>query len=100
MQRIIYEDSPYVVLFYDNWLEVYREEKFTGWTKQPESNGSLQFNYGAYNYLNLEPASAEGGDSEDGGSNTTLFLIGGLLGVAIIVGIVLRSRRGSMEDRA
>lgn len=101
MQRIVYEDAPYIVLFYDNLLEAYRTDDFTGWTTQPEDGGSLGFTYGAYNYLNLKPLSAStGGGSDDGGGSTGLFLIGGLLGVAIIAFIIMRSRRGSREDRA
>lgn len=101
MQRIVYEDTPYIVLFYDNLLEAYRTDKFTGWTTQPADGGSLGFTYGAYNYLNLKPLSASaGGSSDDGGGSTGLFLIGGLLGVAIIAFIIMRSRRGSREDRA
>ena len=102
MQRIIYEDTPYVILFYDNLLEAYRTDDFTGWTTQPEEGGSLGFTYGAYNYLNLKPlsASAGGGSDDGGGSSTGLFLIGGLLGIVIIALIIMRSRRGSREDRA
>ena len=35
MQRIAYEDNPYVIFYYDNQLEAWRTDKFEGWTKTP-----------------------------------------------------------------
>ena len=52
MQKIIYEDAPYVILFYDNSLQAVRTDKWTGWKQIPE-NGPYFFNLTNYNYLNL-----------------------------------------------
>ena len=35
MQRIAYEDNPYVIFYYDNQFEAWRTDKFEGWTKTP-----------------------------------------------------------------
>ena len=41
MQRKVYLDSPYVVLWYDNNLTAYRSDRFTGFLSQPEPDGDL-----------------------------------------------------------
>ncbi len=35
MQRIAYEDNPYVIFYYDNQFEAWRTDRFEGWTKTP-----------------------------------------------------------------
>jgi peptide/nickel transport system substrate-binding protein len=100
MQRIAYEESPYVVLFYDNALEAYRTDRFSGWTRQPAGTGSVLFAYGPYTYLNLEPASAEETAAGDEGMPAIVWV---LIAVAVIVLLALGAfwmRRGSREERA
>ncbi|MDQ4096183.1 MAG: ABC transporter substrate-binding protein [Actinomycetota bacterium] len=102
MQRIAYEESPYVVLYYDNLLEAYRTDKWEGWVQQPADAGSVMFSYGAYSYTNLRPASAEGdaAGGSDGGSSPALWIIIGLAALVVVgIGIAL-ARRGGREDRA
>ena len=102
MQRMVYEDSPYVILYYDNLLEAYRTDKWTGWVKQPAETGSVMFAFGPYSALNLKPvgATADGDGGGESSSSTGLFLVIGLgvLVVAVIIGTLLR--RGSREERA
>ena len=98
MQRIAYEESPYIVLYYRTLLEAYRSDEFTGWVRQPEGTGSSLFGYGAYTYLNLKPAGAEG-SSSDGGGSAGLIVVGGLLAVGAGVWVVFR-RRAADDDRA
>ena len=43
MQQILYEDRPELVLWYDNWLQAYRSDKWTGFVKQPSGNGTILF---------------------------------------------------------
>lgn len=57
MQKILYEDSPYVILFYEDDLQAVRTDKYEGWERVPE-NGSYFFNGSNYNYLSLKPVSA------------------------------------------
>ncbi|MDQ4095332.1 MAG: ABC transporter substrate-binding protein [Actinomycetota bacterium] len=98
MQRIAYEQSPYIVLYYRTLLEAYRSDRFTGWVRQPEGTGSSLFAYGAYTYLELEPA-AGGADAAAGGGPTGLLVVGALLVAGIAVWLVLR-RRASQDERA
>jgi peptide/nickel transport system substrate-binding protein len=101
MQRLAYEESPYVVFFYDNALEAYRTDRFTGWTRQPADTGSVLFSYGPYTYMNLRPVGAEGSSqgSSDGGSPAIWIIVAIAVAVVLAVAIALM-RRGSQEERA
>lgn len=113
MQRILYEEAPYMILFYDNSLQAVNTEKWTGWKRIPDSGGFF-FNLTNYNYLNVEPiaqtteettptdtseqtdttqdATAE---EADGSNNTILYVIGGIV---IVAGVFLFMRKGKNKE--
>jgi hypothetical protein len=123
MQNLFYDDSPNIVMYYDNELHAYRTDKFGGWTNQPPASGTPIFGYGYPGYLALTdataatpappteaPTAAPSGSAAtpaasasptpvDGGTtasdNSMLLLVGGLALVVIVVvaGLVL-ARRG------
>ena len=121
MQQILYDAVPYVVTYYYDNLEAYRSDRFTGFVGQPEGSGSLLFQYGTYSYENVQPISADGGETAapspgasesadagggtaaeetSGGSNTGL-IIGLVIAALVIVGLVIalvRMRSKSSED--
>jgi peptide/nickel transport system substrate-binding protein len=102
MQRIAYEDNPYVILYYDNQLEAWRTDKFEGWTKTPSAAdpGQVAFTFTTATYTNLQPLSAGGAEDEGGGTSPLLYVGIGIVAIAVIAGIVYFVRRGSAEDRA
>ena len=57
MEKMLYDDAPYVVLTYYDDLEAYRSDRFTDFKPQPAPNGSLMFYYGTYSYTSLHPVS-------------------------------------------
>jgi peptide/nickel transport system substrate-binding protein len=102
MQRIAYEASPYVIFFYDNALEAYRTDTFTGWTRQPEDLGPLVSSTGAiYTAENLKPVSAATpASAEEGGMSPAVVIAivaGGIAGLFVLYYV---RRRESEEDRA
>jgi peptide/nickel transport system substrate-binding protein len=105
MQRIAYEQNPYVIFYYDNQTEAWRTDKFEGWTKTPTNAnpGQVAYTVSSETFMNLRPLSS-GGDggagSSDGGPSPLLYVGLGLAAVAAIAGIVAFLRRGSAEDRA
>jgi peptide/nickel transport system substrate-binding protein len=102
MQRIAYEESPYVIFFYDNALEAYRTDRFTGWTRQPEDLGPLVSSTGAiYTAENLRPvgAATPAAAEEEGIPPVALVAIFAGAATALIAFYVVR-RRESEEDRA
>ena len=71
MQRIAYEDNPYVILYYDNQLEAWSTNKFTGWTKTPTTAnpGQIAYTFSNEGYLNLRPVSSREATGSAGGTS-------------------------------
>lgn len=94
MQRILYEEAPYIILFYDNSLQAVNTSRWTGWTRIPAEGGYF-FNLTNYNYLNVQPAAgaADEAPSATGGSGYTGLLIGGLVVVAAVLYFVFRKKK-------
>jgi peptide/nickel transport system substrate-binding protein len=58
MQNLIYDKAVYDILYYDANLVAYRTDRFAGWTKQPEANGTPFFTYSTLGYTHLTDAKA------------------------------------------
>ncbi|MGH3148869.1 MAG: ABC transporter substrate-binding protein, partial [Rubrobacter sp.] len=100
MQRIAYEDNPYVIFYYDNQFEAWRTDEFEGWIKTPTNAdpGQVAFTFSTKTYVDLKPLSST---SEGGGGTSPLLYVGlGIVAIATVAGIVFFVRRGSAEDRA
>ena len=103
MQRIAYEENPYIIFYYDNQTEAWRTDKFEGWTKTPTEADPGQVVYTVSNetYMNLQPLSAGGGGGDGGGGTSPLlYVLLGVVAVAAIAGGIAFARRRSAEDRA
>lgn len=126
MQNHIYDAAPYLILYYDDELHAYRNDKFEGWLLQPREGGVALFANGIDTYLNLvpvgstpsatpptaaspsagtaTPAATPGAEQPTGGTSTTnLPLILGIAGVVavLVVGVLFMRRgrgRGKVED--
>jgi peptide/nickel transport system substrate-binding protein len=103
MQRIAYEENPYIIFYYDNQTEAWRTDKFEGWTKTPRAAdpGQVAFTFTTKTYLNLRPLSS-GNEAGSGGGGTSplVYVLLAVVAVAVIAGLVFFLRRGSAEDRA
>jgi peptide/nickel transport system substrate-binding protein len=124
MQEIMYNEAPYHILFYDAALHAYREDNFTNWVNQPD-NGTPLFGYGPYGYTQLQLAGAAapsesagptdgaaatdaptpsdaGGEAptDEAGAISTPLLAGilGLVAVAVVGLLLIRRRRGSVQE--
>lgn len=96
MQAILYEDRPELVLWYDNYLQAYRSDSWTGFVEQPEGQGTILFQYGHYSTLNIQPRSAAGAD--DGGGVPVLVWIA-IAALVLVIGGVVLSRRRRLEEK-
>jgi len=99
MQKLLYDDAPYVVLTYYDNLEAYRSDRFTNFKPQPEPKGSLLFQYGTYSYRSIEPVTkkkkAAGAAKNSSNSGVVVVsVIGGavLIGGAVFFGLSRRRR--------
>jgi peptide/nickel transport system substrate-binding protein len=102
MQRIAYEDNPYVIFYYDNQFEAWRTDRLEGWTKTPTTAdpGQVAFTFTTETYMNLRPLSSSDETGSGGGTSPLVYVGLALLGAAIIVVVVVLLRRRSAEDRA
>ena len=106
MQQIFYEEIPQIVLWYDNDLQAYRSDRWTGFVKSPapdeEGNGgSLLFQYTPYSYATIEPVSEAAGTVSGSGGVSPIVWVGiAVAAVVVIGGVMFARRRGAEEDEA
>ena len=53
MQRIVYDEAPYIILIYSNNIQAIRSDRWTGYKQIPET-GTYFFNLTAINYMNIK----------------------------------------------
>ncbi len=98
MQQIMYQQTPWVVLAYPDYLEAYNTTKWTGWQQMFDGSGPAFYTEGFIgSYLNLKPKTAAAGG---GAGNTALIVAVAAVVVvaAIAVVLVLRRRRPQAEE--
>ncbi len=101
MQRILYDDAPYIILFYDNSLEAVRTDKWEGWTRVPGESGGYFFNLTYENYMNVKPtaqAALSQRVEKPETSNTALIVTVIVLLVALIAFLVKRKKKNKEDD--
>jgi peptide/nickel transport system substrate-binding protein len=96
MQKLLYDDAPYVVTFYYDDPQAYRSDRFTGFQPQPDPDGVVLFQYGTYSYRNIAPPQAAA--SGDGGSGVPLIPIAAGVAVVGAAGVLVALRRRSTQD--
>jgi peptide/nickel transport system substrate-binding protein len=52
-EQMFYDDCAYIVMWYQDKLQAYRTDRWTGWSDTP---GGVVFNFTRANYLNVTPA--------------------------------------------
>ena len=97
MQQLMYEQTPWVVLTYPDYLEAYNTTRWTGWQQMFAGSGPA-FNAEGFigSYLSLRPKTAAAG----GGSSSTVLIVA-VVAVAALVAlvlVVLRRRRPQAEE--
>lgn len=102
MQQILYNDSPYVVLWYATNMQAYRADEWTGWQLAPPEAPSVMANYLRGTYMGVKPASAST-SSGSGGTSATPIVAGIVVAGIVVAGVVLlviRRRRPGEEESA
>jgi peptide/nickel transport system substrate-binding protein len=121
MLRLLYEESPYVVLYKYNDISAYSTE-WTGFVRQPAETGPILFTNSSHSYLTIRPVdvpartddtsgdgdtpstdlSKDDAKDDDGGTSAGV-IVGALVGAgaiaAIAVAVVMAGRRRRSEDR-
>ena len=120
MQQMLYDAGVYLVTYYANGLEAYRNDRFTGWVPQPAENGTLIYQWGTWSYFTVAPVTAAsnadspaasaspGAASESSAavepesgtiSGLIVVLIAAGVIILILVVAVVMLRRKSTDDR-
>jgi len=121
MQQMLYDAGVYLVTYYANGLEAYRNDRFTGWVPQPAENGTLIYQWGTWSYFTVAPVTAAstgdspaasaspGATSESSGaavepesgsiSGLVVVLIAAGVIILILVVAVVMLRRKSTDER-
>lgn len=98
MITLFYTESTYVVLYHDADTQVYRTDRFTGWTQQPKGTGPVVFSNTSPSYFNLQPIEAAGSDDSTG-IGLLIGIIGGVLVLLVIGGVLIVRSRSTADER-
>ncbi len=99
MQQFLYQQSPYVILWYNVNIEAYRADKWTGWHLAPPKTGGPIWNLMRTTYVDLKPATAT--TQTQGGGTSPAVWIGLVVAAVVVVGLVIwlvRRRRPRVEE--
>ena len=97
MQKILYRDDPYIVLWYNVNLQAFRTDTWRGYDQVPAGNGAPFWNYMRGTYTGLRPVSAAA--TKPGGLPAWLP-VAAIAGVAaaIVAVVLVRRRPRAVED--
>lgn len=55
LQKIAYDEAPYIILLYDNNIQAIRSDRWTGFKQIPADTGIYFLNINFDNYINIKP---------------------------------------------
>ncbi len=97
MQKILYRDNPYIVLWYNVNLQAFRSDAWSGYLQVPAGDGAPFWNYMRTSYIDLKPIKV--GEEKPGGAPAWVWAVvaAGLVVVAAAV-VLVRRRPRAVED--
>jgi peptide/nickel transport system substrate-binding protein len=97
MQKVLYRDDPYVVLWYNVNLQAFRTDRWAGYVTAPGRDGSPFWNQLRATYISLRPVQAARPTPE--ASRAWIWgLAAGIVAIAAVLFAVLRRRPKTTED--
>ncbi len=100
MQRIIYKESPYIILAYPKGLEAVNVSRWEGWVQSPAGTGSAIYSVDNFDsYLFVHPKT--GATAADTAARGVWWFFAGVAVVVAIAVVVLLARRrsGHVEEQ-
>jgi peptide/nickel transport system substrate-binding protein len=96
MEDMLYTDLPYVVTYYQDNLQAYRSDRWTG--LKPDASGAIYFGYGTDRYRSIDHPSEP---SDSGGISTGVLIgVGAVVAIGLVAGgIALARSRATEGDR-
>jgi len=97
MQKILYRDNPYIVLWYNLNLQAFRTDAWSGYAMAPAGDGAPFWNFMRTTYIGLRPVPAAGPPA--GGSTAWVWVVvAAVVAVAAVAFALLRRRPRAVED--
>jgi len=91
MQRILYRDNPYIVLWYNVNLQAFRTDTWSGYRQIPAAGGAPFWNYLRTTYIKLKPEKTVA--AKKSGTTTSAYVVVGLVAAVVIIGFIWFRRR-------
>jgi len=101
MQKILYRDSPYSILWYNVLIQAFRTDKWTGYSHVPRGNDGAAFrNMLRTTYIDLKPVAATGTTKTDTSDTGTIaaIVLAVIVIIAIVTFVVVRRRPKRVEE--
>lgn len=111
LQRF-YDQAPYVVVYLQDTVEAYRNDRFTGFVRQPADTGPVIYTQSDPSYTLIKPISTtssgsssgstnQAAASSSGGDSNTGLIIAIIAGIVIVVGggFFIVRRRQTADER-
>ena len=101
MQRTVFLDVPYIVLWEEPTLQAYRSDRWRGFVQQPTGDGDLLASSGPFSYVSIEPVSEEVAAQSARESARGIppgVWVAIAVGVVAVVGLVMFRRSRIDED--
>ena len=95
MQKILYRDNPYIILWYNVNLQAFRTDAWKGYTRMPAADGAPFWNYMRTTYIDLRPV--ETGAEKSGGTSARVWAVAVAIVLATVV-VLVRRRPRAFED--
>jgi peptide/nickel transport system substrate-binding protein len=98
MERILYKDNPYVVLYYASNLQAYRGDRWTGWQLAPQGAPAVVMNYMRGTYTGVQPVAATRSTSGGLGAGGIAAIVAiGVVVAALVIWLMRRRRPKEVE---
>ena len=98
MQKILYRDDPYVVLWYNVNLQAYRTDRWTGYALAPAGDGAPFWNQLRATYIALRPLRPAAPPAAETSRAWVWALVAALVAAGAVAFALLRRRRKALED--
>lgn len=99
-QQRFHDQAAGLILFYQNSLEAYRSDRYSGFTLQPSNQGVITAQQGYWGYYEAQPTEKALSDSASTNYGTAaLVLVGVVVVGGGLVGLVSYRRRANLDDR-